>query len=51
MAGWDAYIDNMLAYCRDGSGDSHCDRACIIGLDGGAKWTSDTHPSVSLSVK
>lgn len=45
MAGWDAYIDNMLAYCRDGSGDSHCDRACIIGLDGGAKWTSDTHPS------
>jgi profilin len=42
MAGWDAYIDNLIAYCRDGTGDSHCDKGCIIGLNG-SKWTSDTH--------
>lgn len=40
---WDSYIDNLVAYCRDATGDCHCDKACIIGLDGGAKWTSDTH--------
>lgn len=43
MSGWDPYIDNLILQCRDGSGESHCDKACIIGLDGGAKWTSDTH--------
>lgn len=40
---WDSYIDNLVAYCRDGSGDVHCDKACIIGIDGGAKWTTDGH--------
>lgn len=39
---WDSYIDNMLAYCRDASGESHCDKGCIIGLDG-SKWTTDGH--------
>jgi len=45
MSGWDSYIDNLLLQCRDSSGESHCDKACIIGMDGGAKWTSDTHAS------
>jgi len=35
---WDSYIDNLIGH----SGDN-CDRACIIGLDGGAPWTSNTH--------
>jgi profilin len=43
MSGWDSYIDNLILQCRDASGDSHCDKACIIGIDGGAKWTSDSH--------
>lgn len=43
---WDSYIDNLVAYCRDGSGDVHCDKACIIGIDGGAKWTTDGHSKV-----
>jgi len=43
MSGWDSYIDNLILQCRDGSGESHCDKGCIIGLDGGAKWTSDAH--------
>ncbi|XP_041466392.1 profilin-like [Lytechinus variegatus] len=40
---WDSYIDNLVAQTKDASGTTHCDKACIIGLDGGAKWTSDTH--------
>jgi len=48
MSGWDSYIDNLIAQCRDASGDSHCDKACIIGIDGGAKWTSDAHANVSF---
>jgi profilin len=40
---WDSYIDNLIGYCRDASGDVHCDKACIIGIDGGSKWTSDAH--------
>jgi len=43
MSGWDSYIDNLILQCRDASGVSHCDKACIIGMDGGAKWTSDSH--------
>ena len=38
MSGWDSYIDNLI---RHSKGD--CDKACIIGLDGGAKWTTDGH--------
>ena len=41
---WDGYIDNLVAQSKDASGTTHADKACIIGLDGGAKWTSDTHP-------
>merc|ERR1711894_846418 len=40
---WDGYIDNLIAQAKDASGAPHCDKACIIGLDGGAKWTSDGH--------
>lgn len=39
---WDSYIDNLVGYCHDGTGDCHCDKACIIGIDG-AKWTTDGH--------
>ena len=40
---WDSYIDNLIAQTKDASGGAHVDRACIIGLDGGAKWTTDGH--------
>lgn len=40
---WDSYIDNLVAQSKDGSGTEHCDKACIIGLDGGAPWTSAGH--------
>ena len=45
---WDSYIDNLIAQSKDTAGQSHCDKACIIGLDGGAKWTSDAHANVSF---
>lgn len=41
---WDNYIDNLIEQSKDQSGQAHIDKACIIGLDGGAKWTSDQHP-------
>ena len=34
---WDSNID------KDASGGTHVDKACIIGLDGGTKQTSDGH--------
>ena len=40
---WDSYIDNLIAQTKDASGAVHVDKACIIGLDGGAKWTTDGH--------
>jgi len=40
---WDSYIDNLIAQSKDASGSTHCDRACIIGLDGGAPWTTAGH--------
>ena len=40
---WDGYIDNLIAQTKDASGSAHVDKACIIGLDGGAKWTTDGH--------
>ena len=40
MSGWDTYIDNVIGHSQ-----GECDKACIIGLDGGAKWTSDNHAS------
>lgn len=40
---WDSYIDNLIAQSKDQSGSAHCQKACIIGLDGGAQWTTDGH--------
>lgn len=40
---WDSYIDNLVAQSVDGSGKHNVDKACIIGIDGGAKWTTDAH--------
>ena len=42
---WDSYIDNLIAQTRRVDGVAHCDKACIIGLDGGGPWTSCTHPN------
>ncbi|XP_038053199.1 profilin-like isoform X1 [Patiria miniata] len=42
---WDAYIDNLIAQSKDEGGTPNVDKACIIGLDGGAKWTTDNHPN------
>ena len=44
MSKWDSYIDNLIAQSKDASGLAHTDKACIIALDGGTKWTSDQHP-------
>ena len=44
MSAWDSYIDNAIEQSKDESGQAHIDKACIIGLDGGGKWTSDQHP-------
>lgn len=41
---WDSYIDNLVAQSKDASGHAHCDSACIISIDGGAKWTTDAAP-------
>jgi len=40
---WDSYIDNLIAQTKDASGSEHCDKACIIGIDGGAAWTTAGH--------
>lgn len=40
---WDSYLDNLIAQTKDASGSAHADKAVIIGLDGGAKWTTDGH--------
>ena len=42
---WDSYIDNLIAQTKDASGAAHADKACIIVIDGGAKWTTDGHAS------
>lgn len=42
---WDSYIDNLIAQTKDSGGTAHADRACIIGLDGGAPWTTAGHGS------
>ena len=38
--GWDGYIDAIINYSDDSA-----DKACIIGLDSGVKWTTDQHPN------
>ncbi|XP_068686204.1 profilin-like [Montipora capricornis] len=40
---WDSYIDNLIAQTKDSAGTVHSDKACIIGLDGGAPWTTAGH--------
>ena len=40
---WDSYIDNLIGQSKDQSGTAHVDRACIIGIDGGAPWTTISH--------
>lgn len=40
---WDSYLDNLIAQTKDASGSAHCDRACIIGVDGGGGWTTAGH--------
>ncbi|MGW6424104.1 profilin [Nocardia sp. NPDC055053] len=44
MSAWDSYIDNLIAQTTDSNGTAHCDRACIVGLDG-SPWTSAAHPN------
>ena len=39
---WDSYIDNLIAQTKDPSGNAHCDKACIIGMDG-SQWTTAGH--------
>ena len=41
---WDSYIDNLIAQAKDSSGTSHVDRGSIIGMDGGANWTTFSNP-------
>jgi len=45
MSGWDAYIDNLIGHSKDKSGFAHIDKACMVGKDGGALWTSAAHAS------
>ncbi|NEO74995.1 profilin [Moorena sp. SIO4G3] len=42
---WDSYIDNLIGQSKDANGTVHVDKASIIGIDGGAKWTTDAHPN------
>ena len=40
---WDSYLDNLVAQSKDAAGSAHVDKACIIGVDGGAAWTTPGH--------
>lgn len=40
---WDSYLDNLVSQTKDANGTCHADKAVIIGIDGGAKWTTDGH--------
>lgn len=40
---WNSYIDKVIEKSKD-ERDTHVDKVCIIGLDGGAAWTSDDNP-------
>ena len=42
---WDSYIDNLIAQTGGPDGQVHCGKACIIGLDNGAPWTTHSHPN------
>jgi len=45
---WDSYIDNLIAQTKGPDGQVHCDKACIIGLDGGGHWTTHEHPNALM---
>jgi len=45
---WDSYIDNLIAQTKGPDGQVHCDKACIIGLDGGGHWTTHGHPNALI---
>lgn len=40
---WDSYIDNLISQSKDASGTTHASKAAIIGIDGGAPWTTAGH--------
>ena len=42
---WDSYIDNLIAQTKDATGTAQADAACLIGLDGGGLWTTESHPN------
>ena len=42
---WDSYIENIITKTKDTNGVAHCDKACIIGLNDGAIWTTMDHPN------
>lgn len=44
---WDPYIDNLQQQC----GAANCDKACIIGIDGGAAWTGSGGNANALRIK
>lgn len=48
---WDNYIDNIIGQSVDYAGALHCERACIIGLNG-IIWTTNRHrQSLKVSLK
>lgn len=46
---WDSYIDNLIAQSKDAEGLAHCDKACIIGIDGGSAWTTNA-PTINMKL-
>lgn len=42
---WDSYIDNLISQTAAPDGSLQADKGCIIGLDGGAPWTTSAHPN------
>ncbi|VDH96676.1 Hypothetical predicted protein [Mytilus galloprovincialis] len=42
-ASWDEYIDDLIARSNLGCGNSHIDKACIISIENGERWNTDSH--------
>ena len=36
-------MEDLIARSKDAGGVEHIDKVCIIGLDGGAPWTTASH--------
>ena len=45
---WDAYVENLIAQSKGSDGNTHIDKACIIGLNDGSQWTSATSASLKV---